>query len=440
MYTNKSILSLSYPIFLTLLAQSVVNVTDSAFLGRVGEVELGASALGGVFYFAIFVVGMGFATGAQILIGRRNGEKEFARVGEVFNQGVLFSLVLAGIVFGLAYWLTAPLLHLFIHSKEIYVATATYLDYRVFGFFFAFVNLMFRAFYVGIMRTKVLIISGFITMGFNVVLSYGLIFGHFGFSRMGIGGAALASVLAEAIAFLFFLFYTLVFVKIDVYRLFHFSTFHFQTVWKILDLSFFIMFQSFISISTWFLFFIFIEKMGERPLAVSNIIRSLYSLLGLPVITFGVAVSTIVSNLMGEGKVSEVLPMVRRVIKLSLLFMFPVILITALLPRMWAAIYTNDIGLITATVPSLHVFCLIMLVFAVGNILFNAVSGTGNTRMALLFEVMVMGAYLTYIYLVNFVFHASVAIAWLSEIVYWVGLGLCSFWYLKRGNWRAKQI
>jgi putative MATE family efflux protein len=440
MYSNKAILSLSYPIFLTLLAQSIVNVTDSAFLGRIGEVELGASALGGVFYMAVFVVGMGFTTGAQILMGRRNGEKEFARVGEVFNQGILFSIVLACFVFVISYWLAAPFLRLFIHSQAIYVATVTYLNYRVFGFFFAFVNLMFRAFYVGIMRTKALIISGFVTMGFNVVFSYGLVFGHFGFSRMGIGGAALASVLAEAIAFLFFLFYTFAFVRIDTYRLFHFSTWHFQTIWKILDLSFFIMFQSFLSISTWFLFFIFIEKMGERALAVSNIIRSLYSLLGLPVITFGVAISTIVSNLIGEGKTEEVLPMIRHVSKLALLFMSPVILVTALFPRMFAAIYTNNIGLMNATIPSLHVFCLIMFVFAIGNIYFNAVSGTGNTRMALLFEVLVLVAYLTYIYLVNFVFHASVAIAWLSEVVYWVGIGLCSFWYLMRGNWRAKQL
>ena len=46
MYTNKQIWNVSYPIFLSLLAQNVINVTDTAFLGRVGEVELGASAMG----------------------------------------------------------------------------------------------------------------------------------------------------------------------------------------------------------------------------------------------------------------------------------------------------------------------------------------------------------------------------------------------------------
>ena len=73
MTSNKNIFKVTYPIFLTLLAQNIINVTNTAFLGRVGEVELGASAIGGVFYFAIYMIGFGFSQGAQILIGRRNG-------------------------------------------------------------------------------------------------------------------------------------------------------------------------------------------------------------------------------------------------------------------------------------------------------------------------------------------------------------------------------
>lgn len=440
MYSNKNIFSLSYPIFLTLLAQSVVNVTDSAFLGRIGEVELGASALGGVFYMAIFVVGMGFANGAQILMGRRNGEKNFIPLGDIFNQGVLFSFILSLVVFSLSYGFTSPLLRMFIHSKAIYTATVIYLDYRVFGFFFAFVNLMFRAFYVGVMRTGILTISGFITMGVNVLLSYTLVFGHFGFARMGIAGAALASVLSEAITMLFFVGYTVSFVHIDVYKLFRFNHIRIHVIREILDVSFFMMLQSFISISTWFLFFVFIEKSGEQPLAVSNIIRSLYSLLGLPVITFGITVSTLVSNLMGEGRVSQVLPMVRRVERLTILISIPVVLLTAFFPKLFASIYTNDLVLRLASVPVLHVFCLILVVFSFGNIYFNAVSGTGNTRVALLFELIVMIVYLVFIYSVNFIFHAPVAVAWLSEVIYWIGLGSMSYVYLKRGNWQAKKI
>ncbi|MFS2829177.1 hypothetical protein AAH084_11970, partial [Bacteroides faecis] len=56
MYTNKQIWSVSYPILLSLLAQNVINVTDTAFLGHVSEVALGASAMGGLFYICVFPV------------------------------------------------------------------------------------------------------------------------------------------------------------------------------------------------------------------------------------------------------------------------------------------------------------------------------------------------------------------------------------------------
>ena len=95
MYTNKEIWNVSYPIFLGLLAQNIINVTDTAFLGRVGEVELGASAMGGLFYICVFTIAFGFSTGSQIMIARRNGEGRFRDVGPVMMQGCAFLLILA---------------------------------------------------------------------------------------------------------------------------------------------------------------------------------------------------------------------------------------------------------------------------------------------------------------------------------------------------------
>ncbi len=93
MYTNKEIWNVSYPIFLGLLAQNIINVTDTAFLGRVGEVELGASAMGGLFYICVFTIAFGFSVGSQILIARRNGEGRYKDVGPVMIQGGTFHLI-----------------------------------------------------------------------------------------------------------------------------------------------------------------------------------------------------------------------------------------------------------------------------------------------------------------------------------------------------------
>ena len=207
MYTNKQIWSVSYPILLSLLAQNVINVTDTAFLGHVSEVALGASAMGGLFYICIFTIAFGFSTGSQIVIARRNGEGRYTDVGPVMIQGVMFLFAMALILFGFTKAFGGNIMRLLVSSESIYEGTMEFLDWRIYGFFFSFINVMFRALYIGITRTKVLTINAVVMALTNVVLDYVLIFGKFGMPEMGIKGAAIASVLAEASSILFFLVY-----------------------------------------------------------------------------------------------------------------------------------------------------------------------------------------------------------------------------------------
>ena len=98
-YTNKQILKITYPVLISLLMEHMIGLTDTAYLGRVGEVELGASALAGVYYLVIYMLGFGFSVGAQVMMARRNGEGEYERIGEVFTQGGLFLFLLAAVLF-----------------------------------------------------------------------------------------------------------------------------------------------------------------------------------------------------------------------------------------------------------------------------------------------------------------------------------------------------
>ena len=102
-YTDRNIWHIAYPILLSLLMEHLIGLTDTAFLGRMGghaaEVALGASALGGVYYIAVFMLGFGFSIGAQILMARRNGEERFGAIGPIFQQSALFLFFLATAVF-----------------------------------------------------------------------------------------------------------------------------------------------------------------------------------------------------------------------------------------------------------------------------------------------------------------------------------------------------
>jgi len=94
----KKIWAISWPLMLGLLAENLVGVIDTAFLGHVGELELAASAIAGTFYVIMFVVGMGFGTGTQIIIARRNGEKNYDKIGGIFENSFYFILVFSAIV------------------------------------------------------------------------------------------------------------------------------------------------------------------------------------------------------------------------------------------------------------------------------------------------------------------------------------------------------
>ena len=440
MYSNKQILKVSSPILLSLLAQNIIQVIDTAFLGRVGEVELGASALAGIIYIAIYTLGFGFSMGSQILIGRRNGEGNYHKIGEIVIQGILFLLIPALLLIPLLRFAAVHWLPAIFASQDVAGAITDYMVWRVFGLLFAFTNVMFRAFYIGIARTKVLTANAVVMGLVNVVFDYGLIFGHLGMPEMGMAGAAIASVIAEMASTIFFIIYTR--KKADPHK-YGFTTIRFQwpVIKKILDISIYMMLQYLLSVGTWMLFFLFIENyMGERSLAVTNIVRSFYTIFTIPSHALGSSASTLVSNTIGAGKVSEVLQLVKRISLLSLGVMLFVILVISLFPRLMIHIYTDDPSLISDTVVPLYVLITSLPLYSVGTVLFSAVSGTGNSRTALGYEIFTLIFYLAYMWLVIIFLRLSVAVAWTTEHVYWIFLMALSFNYLRSGKWKDRKI
>ena len=69
---------------ISMLAENIIGLTDTMFLARVSETDLGASAIGGTFYVIVFIIGLSFSIGTQIIISRRLGENRIKEVGEVF--------------------------------------------------------------------------------------------------------------------------------------------------------------------------------------------------------------------------------------------------------------------------------------------------------------------------------------------------------------------
>ena len=440
MYTNKEIWRVTYPIFLGLLAQNVINVTDTAFLGRVGEVALGAAAMGGLLYICVYTIAFGFSVGSQILIARRNGEGNYRAVGPIMWQGTAFSFGMAVCLLILMYFSAAPLIRLLITSDSIYGATYEFFTWRIWGFLFAFVNVMFRGLYIGITRTKVLTMNAVVMALVNVVLDYALVFGELGLPEMGVRGAALASVIAEASSLLFFLLYTYYKVDLKKYGLNRFGQFDLSIVLRILRISCFTMVQYFLAMAIWFVFFMALERLGQRQLAVANIVRSVYVVLLIPVQALSTTANTLVSNLIGAGGSSGVVTLLHKISRMSFLIMVVCVGLCVAFPGSILSVYTNEEALLVESVSALYVVCGAMSIASLANVYFNGISGTGNTQAALVLEVFVQVFYALYIIVVGMVIQAPVDVCFTTEVIYYVLMLGSSLIYLKKAKWQNKKI
>ena len=436
--SRKKIWTIAYPIIIGGIAQNIVLATDTAFLGRLGEVALGAAALGGLYYYIAVFVANGIGVGAQIIMSRRFGEKQYTQIGPVLSQSGLIMVVLNILLFLLLFFLSGAFFRATIDSHEVQQATTLFLHYRSWGIFLAGVNVLMRAFFISIHRTRVITYSTVVMGVLNIVLDYGLIFGRLGLPEMGIAGAALASVIAEATASVFLLTYLVTKIPSKRYNL----SFRFvpekARLFRILNISGPVMLQNFFSMVGWFIFFLFVEHLGSTQLAVSNIVRSIYMIILIPVFGFSSAAATLVSFLIGKGDNDEVLPMIRKVVTMVFLSTLLILIPVNIFRDSLLAIYTNNAALIAMAHGPLNIISGSALILGVGFTLFFGVSGTGNTHVSLLIEGSVLVVYLIFTRLFVYTFHFDVTHVWISEYIYALLMVILSFAYLKWGHWSKK--
>lgn len=431
---------MSYPIIIGSIGQNLINVVDTAFLGRLGPIALGAAGNSLIFYFVFIVLGIGFSIGGEIIVGRRNGEGNFKEIGKIIDHCFYSLIPLSLLLFCTMWFFSEYILHEVTANKEIVLKSNEFLQYRKFGIFFAFINLGFRTFYIGITRTSVLIWSTFLMASINIMFDYLLIFGKFGFPELGIKGAAIASVIAEFSASVYFIVYTYRKVDMEKYDLLKFSKLRIMQIKNIFKVSGPIMLQHFGAISSWMVFFLIIEKMGSKELAISHIIRSIYMVLMIPLFGFAAATNTLVSNLIGMNEIDNVMKLVKKIVLLTVGATVLIIPFNLLIPDLMISIYTNDLIIITESIPVLYVITGAMLLFSLSYVLFSAVSGTGNTLVSMSIEFGTLIVYLYAAFYIGIELKSSLPIVWCSEFIYFGSMGFLSLLYLKFGKWQFKKI
>lgn len=422
------------------IAQNVINVTDTAFLGRLGDIALGGGAIGGIFYLSIIMLGWGVSIGAQIMVARRFGEGAHRQIGSIIEhtQYFLFFLAILLILFFQLFGKT--ILYHIVESENVFNASYEFLRYRIWGLFFAFTYYSFRAFYVGIGKTKVITYTTLTMVTVNVFFGYSLVFGHFGFPKMGISGAGLASVIAEFSGASAFIVYSLLNKNIKEFHVFKFTKYKPELMSRLFKVSLPLMLQNFFSFSIWFIFFLIIEKMGETELAVSNIIRSIYVVLLIPIMGFSTASNSLVSYIIGQGRSKEVLSLTWRIAMVAAGFSTILSLICSLFPRLILQVYTSEPSILAMALPIMHVITIASISLAIGLVMFSGVSGTGKTNISLLLEIGILSFYILFTFVFSILLKQSLTVVWVVEIFYGLLLTVSSFIYLRSNHWVGKMI
>ncbi len=434
----KQIAAIALPISFALVVPQLNLIINSIFLGHLSQQALATGSITGVYYLIFAAIGIGLNNGLQAFISRKAGENNPSAIGAIFQNGVFIALAIAVLGILLTYLVAPIIFKAAIQSPVVYNDAISFINIRIIGLPFLFIYQMRNALLVGINQSKLLVIGTASEAAVNVVLDYGLIFGNLGLPAMGFNGAAVASVVAEVVGM--FVIFLVVQAQGIGKRFSLFNNFRFNkgiTV-TILQLSGPLIFQMGISIISWLFFYLLIEHEGQTALAVSNTMRNVFGFFGVFGWAFAATANSMVSNVIGQGRGEEVLPVLAKIMRLSIGIALIVCVLLNAFPAAYFSVFGQTADFVTEGLPVLRVVSVAIVLLSAATVWLSGVTGTGNSKITFLIEALAIVVYCVYIWLTLHVFRAGIVWGWGSELVYWVLMFSLSFWYLRSGKWKGK--
>lgn len=438
----KYIIALALPIILGSAVQNIIAVSDSIFLYHYSDIDFQAISIASVLYLIVSAIGFGFSRGGQIIIARYHGSNNIRGIKKAFYTLLIFELFLATVIFALLQLFPEAILGLFINDPLLLERGVEYISYRSYGIFFSYIGVAIIAYYTGVAKPLFIVIDTFFLLVVNLLLNYVLIFGNWGYEAMGIGGAGLASSIAEFAAFILFIAYMILERHPVVPGIFTkpvLEVAHFKDIYKI---SINIVLQVIVGMGSWLIFFGIIENLGRYELGVSNVIRVIYLLLSVPTWGFSSAMNTISSNLCGSKNLDEVIPVTHKVaflnVSLTMLISLPILLFPEQL--LYPFFGKEDMTLIQDSQPVFYMLIAIMFLFSLGAIYFDSVIGLGKTRWGFYVKLITSASYLILLYYIVEYTDFGIKMAWATEIFYWVLVLGAALYFLFVRKWKKTLV
>lgn len=209
MNINKLLISMSLPVMISMLIQALYNIVDSIFVAQISENALTAVSLAFPVQNLMIAVAAGTGVGINALLSRSLGEKNFKEASNAANNGVFLALISAvifailGIFFSRAFFETQTNIPEIIDYGSSYLSICTTFSIGIFGqiTYERLLQATGKTFYTMITQGTGAII--------NIILDPIFIFGLFGFPKMGVTGAAIATIIGQIVGLIFTVYFNI---------------------------------------------------------------------------------------------------------------------------------------------------------------------------------------------------------------------------------------
>ena len=300
---DRRIVTLSAPIVLGMLSQTVQNLVDTAMVGRLDAASLAAVGMGATATWLSVGLLLGIGSATQALVARRMGEERPAEAGAVLDNALLLG-GLTGVVAALVIYSLAPgLFGLLTEDAQVQELGTGYLQMRTIGFPFVVLNFAFRGFYHGVGDTRTYLKAILVTNLLNIVLDALLIFGLLGFPRMEAAGAGLATALGLMGGTVYYLFVAA--PSTDIRRRYgglRFTRVGRKLSGKVLSIMLPNGMQSLGNALGIMTFYWMMGRISTLAVAVTNLMVNISSVFFLPALGMGLAAATLVGQALGRGE------------------------------------------------------------------------------------------------------------------------------------------
>ncbi|MCP4413672.1 MAG: MATE family efflux transporter [Gammaproteobacteria bacterium] len=377
---RKQILAISIPIIGGMVSQNILNLVDAAMVGHLGSAAMAAVGISSFLNFMAVALFMGIATGVQVIVARRVGQKRENEAAVPLNGSILLNLVFALPASILLYLSVPTFITYLIEDPEVVTQAQPYMEMRLAGITAIAINFCFRGFWSGIKQTHYYMWVLFAMHALNIFLNYTLIFGNFGFPALGVLGAGMGTTISMILGSI--CHFVLCLKKGRQYGFMH-GLPSMQSIKDMVHLSIPASLQQLFFAAGFTMLFWIIGKVSTDSLAAANIITNLTLVAILPCIAFGMSASTLVSEALGRKDPDDAFQWAWDVSIIAMLVVSIIGVPLFFLPEPILSLFLVEQGALeVATVP-LQLVAIGLPFEALGMVMMSSLMGAGATKVTM---------------------------------------------------------